>query len=207
MNTTIDSATRTVNDLLDQREQLVARAGKLAAERQKISYAAHTGNKSAQDKLRKVNDQTVLHGAELEGVDLAIAEARQRLAQAEHNAVIAADQANAAQLQALVGELTEICTEVDLALIDAAEHLASIPALLDKIHALGCSHPTHQQYAVLGGQALKTAMMNFKGFAREFEHIAPSSRRTFQSLGVAWASAITNNIAARLGEMQKKDAA
>ena len=59
--TDVETATTTLNDLMDQREQLVARSAKLADERQQISYAALTGkDKAAQDRLKKLNDTHIL---------------------------------------------------------------------------------------------------------------------------------------------------
>jgi hypothetical protein len=72
---TADQATKVLNSLLDQREQLLGRVAKLASDRQACAYSAHTGDKQARDKLRKLNDDAVLANAEIEGIDSAIAEA------------------------------------------------------------------------------------------------------------------------------------
>jgi hypothetical protein len=48
--------------------------------------------------------------------------------------------------------------------------------------------------------------MNFSLFNREFEHLAPSQRRTFQSLGESWATTISNSVAARLATKQEEAA-
>jgi hypothetical protein len=64
-----EHSTKALNDLLDPREQHIGHAAKLAADLQKISFSAHTGDAKARDRLRKLNDESILHNAELESVD------------------------------------------------------------------------------------------------------------------------------------------
>jgi hypothetical protein len=200
MTTETDKAEKVLADLLDQKDELIARAGRLAADRQRLAFAAHTNtDKAAKERLRKINDETILFNCELEGIEAAIAEATQRLEAAKREADIAKDRADAEQLRDTIKELVELGTEIDAALADATAHIAAIPELLYKIHALGCANPSHEQFRVLGAQAVKTALMQLSLFNREFEHLSPNQRRTFESIVQSWQTMILSNIAARLG--------
>jgi hypothetical protein len=43
-------------------------------------------------------------------------------------------------------------------------------------------------------------------FPREFEHLAPSSRRTFEQIVGSWAAMLERNIAERLGTSNERAA-
>jgi hypothetical protein len=43
---------------------------------------------------------------------------------------------------------------------------------------MGCSHPNGNQYRVLTASAVKTFLMTLP-YPREYEHLAPSERRSF----------------------------
>ena len=69
MTTDVEAATKTLNDLLDQKDALVARANRLAADRASVAYAAHAGkDKAAMERLRKVNDTAVTYNVERESL-------------------------------------------------------------------------------------------------------------------------------------------
>jgi hypothetical protein len=206
MTTEVEQATKTLNTLMDQREQLVGRSGKLASERQKISYAAHTGDKGAKERLRKINDESVLHNAELEGVDAAIVEANARLAIAQANAALAADRVNAEALRGKVERFVELGLIVDDCFADLNSAAAEMKTLLSEMHNLGAAAASHDQLRVLGGLALKTALMETP-WAKEFEHIAPNQRRSFKALVSAWHDQLMPGITARLGETKQEEQA
>jgi uncharacterized phage infection (PIP) family protein YhgE len=137
MSDDIEAATKTLNDLKDQRDQLVARTAKISADLQAISYAAHASHdKAAKEKLRKLNDERVLHNAEIESVDAAITEATSRLSTAERDGNLAADRANAEQLREKLATFKEIGGQIDDALWDAANGISEMIALLNSMHAL-----------------------------------------------------------------------
>jgi chromosome segregation ATPase len=171
--TEAEKAEPTLTALQAKRDEWIKKGTELADERSAVSFNAHASNdQKARQRLDKLNAETATHTSELASLDSAIVEASNRVAAARRKAAIERDRAQAEQLGACVSELREICSEVDAALADAAAHVASLVPLLDKIHGLGCSHPTNEQLRVLGAQAVKTALMNFKLFAKEFEHLA-----------------------------------
>ena len=134
-----DVETATLNDLLDQRDQLTGRSAKLAADRQAIAYAAHTGNKEAKDRLRKINDETVFHNVELESVDAAIAEANARLEAARQ---VEAQTADREQADQLARHDDETGHAIDAAFIDLiAQHQMQS---LDRHSPAGLPRPSTQ---------------------------------------------------------------
>jgi hypothetical protein len=202
----VEHAEKMLNELLDKREMLIARSAKLAADRQAVAYAAHTGDKAARDKLHKINDSTVIHNAELESIDAAIAEASARLQAAQRDEALAADRANAAQLREHLNRFVELGLFIDDAFADVIGASAEMNAVLAKINALGCPSPNSNQMRVMGTIAVKTAVMQIPWTAKEWEHLAPGQRKSFKDIIGGWRDMIAGNIAARLGEQQEKAA-
>ena len=207
MTTEVDAATKTLNDLLDQRDQLTGRSAKLADERQKISFAAHTGDKGAKDKLRKINDETVFHNVELESVDAAIAEANARLDAARQAEAQTADREQALAVRAKLNRFTELGLLLDDCIADFVGAANEMNATLRDINALGCASPNSSQMRVLATLAMKTFVMQIPWTAKEWEHLAPNQRKSFKELVSGWHDMIENHISARLGEQSKTEAA
>jgi hypothetical protein len=204
--TEVETATKTLNDLMDTRDQLVGRSAKLVSDCQAVAYAAHTGDKGARERLRKINDESVLHNAELEGVDAAITEANARLAAAQRNEVRTADRTNAEQLRAKLSRFTELGLTLDDCITDFVGAANEMNAVLNDIHALGCPSPNAAQMRVLGTLAVKSFVMQIPWTSKEWEHLPPNQRKTFASLVAGWRDMIDSNIAARLGDQQEKAA-
>jgi DNA repair exonuclease SbcCD ATPase subunit len=200
--TEIEKAEKTLADLQTKRDNWVKRGTELADERSSVAFAAHTGSdKSARNKLDKLNSEIATHASELASLDSAIAEATQRLAKAKRESAIAQDRAQAQELRDTIKKLAELAAEIDAALADAAAHIGNLQGLLNRIHSLGCASPSHDQLRVLAGAAVKTFLMTLP-FQREFEHLAPSARRTFEQIVKSWQTMLEQNIAARLGNKE-----
>jgi DNA repair exonuclease SbcCD ATPase subunit len=195
--TEVAKAEQTLASLEDKRKDLANRAIELDAERQKISFAAHTGDNKARKRLDEINTASANHTSEMQSIDAAIAEANQRLEAAKREAAIVDDRAKAEQLKILIDELGELGTEIDAAFGDAIAHLASLKSVLDKIHALGVPNPSHDQLRVFSTLAMRTVLMQMP-YPREFEIVPPSQRRTFQQMVSGWQVMLLQNIAARL---------
>jgi hypothetical protein len=201
--TEVEKATKTLNALLDTRDQLIGRAAKLSADRQAVAYAAHTGDKAAKERLRKINDETVLHNAEIESVDAAIAEANARLAAAKDAEAQVADRANAEQLRIKASRLVELALIVDDAFADVISASTEMKEVLSEMHNLGCASPSHDQLRVMAVLVAKSAVMQIPFCAREWEYLAPNQRKTFKSIVSGWHAQVASNIAARLGEQKE----
>lgn len=205
MTTELEQATATLNDLLDQRDQLVGRIAKLTADRQGISYAAHTGNKDAKDRLRKLNDQTVINNIELETIDAAIAEANQRLDAAKSAEAQAAEVADAQALQVKLAKFKELGEVLDDCFVDFRTAALEMKQVVDDIHRLGCAIPDNQLYKVNCDLAFKTAVQGTPFWNQDFPAMRSHERKTFRSLVVSWGSSIEAHINAKLGEPAKEE--
>jgi hypothetical protein len=203
MTTEIEKAEQTLSTLQSKRDDWVKRGTELADSRSSVAFNAHAcGDQKARAKLDKLNTEIATHASELASLDSAIAEANSRLTAAKHYAALAADRKQALELKEHIKELAELGSEIDAAFIDALAHMASLATLLNKIHALGCQSPSHDQLRVLGAQAVKTYLMAMP-FPREFEHLAPSARRTFDQVVNGWVIMLERNIADRLGNTEE----
>ena len=205
--TDVETATTTLNDLMDQREQLVARSAKLADERQQISYAALTGkDKAAQDRLKKLNDTHILANAELESISFAIAEATRRLEAARRDEAVAADRANALALRDKLGQFVALGDTLDDCFVDFRSAALEMKQVVDEIHRLGCATPDNQLYKVNCDLAFKTAVQGTPFWSQDFPAMRSHERKTFRSLVTAWAGSIEAHINARLGDNEEEAA-
>jgi chromosome segregation ATPase len=205
--TEVETAERTLTALQTKRDNWVRRGTDLADERSSMAFTVHTSNDAkSRARLDKLNSEIATHASELASLDSAIATAQQKLEASRREAALAEDRSQAEQLQAIVHEIVESCNEADLALSDAGAHIASLKSLLDRAHALGASHPSHDQLRVLSSAAVKTFLMTLP-FPREYQHLSPSERRSFVSIGEHWRVMLMANIAERLGEPQHKEVA
>jgi hypothetical protein len=75
-------------------------------------------------------------------------------------------------------------------------------SILDQVHGLGVASPNHDQLRVLSSTAVKTWLMSLP-HSREYEHLAPSQRRTFVSIGNSWAGMLARTVAERLGPAEQ----
>lgn len=90
---------------------------------------------------------------------------------------------------------SECGAELDECMRDVAEQGELATKLITKLHHLGVDLPTFQQWDVLGGQALKTALMSTI-WKRHSEHLAPNQRRSFKALVDGWAATIRGGVGA-----------
>jgi hypothetical protein len=201
----VETATKIVCQLEERLETLLGRTVILHKERAAISYAALTSHdKAAKLKLDAINTEVLQHSNDVSSVESALAEARTRLATAQRNEALAADRTNAEQLKLAAARLVELGAIIDDCFADITSASAELRELVNKIHGLGSPSPNHDQVRVLGALAMKTALMGTM-WAKEFEHLAPSQRRT--SIVNGWNEMLTGNIATRLGEAKQEEAA
>jgi hypothetical protein len=204
MTTEVETATKTLNDLMDTRDQLVGRSAKLVSDRQTVAYAAHTGDKGAKERLRKINDESMLHNAELESVDAAIVEATNRLAAAQRDEALAADRANALALRTQLEKFVTLGEVLDDCFVDFKSAAIELKQVVDEIHRLGCATPDNQLFKVNADLAFKTAVQGTPFWSQDFPTLRSHERKTFKSLVDNWAAQIERNITARLGTEQKQ---
>jgi hypothetical protein len=196
----VAAAAKTVEILEDKRRALIQKATELAEERQRVSFAAHTGDQKARQRLNVINTETGTHASEMASIEAAIIEANARLNVARTGAALAVDRAAAVKLRHELARFVELGELIDDALADVVMCSAELDAVLSNIHALGCPAPAASIVRVNAALAIKTAVMNIGWTAREWEFLAPNQRKSFKAIVSGWAGQVENNIAARLGE-------
>ena len=202
MTTAIEKATRDLDSLEEQRENLFSRARLLSKERDQIAFAALTaGDKKAKERLREINLEDIGLTANVASVEAALTVARANLNTAKAAEASAADIEKAKQIAALNAKLKEELDNADDALSDAIGSVLSARALLMEMHALGLSSPTDQLFRIDAVAAIKTAIQKLpEPWIREFEfsRLAPSQKKDFKPLATAWCDQVANQIAAPL---------
>jgi hypothetical protein len=202
MTTAIEKATRDLDSLEEQRENLFSRARLLSKERDQIAFAALTaGDKKAKERLREINLEDIGLTANVASVEAALTVARANLNTAKAAEASAADIEKAKQIAALNAKLKEELDNADDALSDAIGSVLSARALLMEMHALGLSSPTDQLFRINAVAAIKTAIQKLpEPWIREFEfsRLAPSQKKDFKPLATAWCDQVANQIAAPL---------
>jgi hypothetical protein len=118
----IMKATETLQRFEADLAKATDRATNLQTERRKLSFAAHSGDKPSRTKLDKLNAESVTIGLEAENLKAAIDEARHRLVEAEHQAGLAVQRANAKKAMTLAEQAAKRGARIrDLTLELAAE--------------------------------------------------------------------------------------
>jgi hypothetical protein len=202
MTTEIEKAERVVAELEDKRRHLVQQATELDAERQKISYAAFTGDQKARQRLDRINTETATHNSEMASLSAAIHEANTRVAAAHRNAAIAADKAQATELAEVLETFVECGRDIDAALAIIVEKSQLMEKTLFRMNQLGSASPNSRQLESIGSRALITALMETP-WRREFQHLPPGERRSFNEMVDAWYPMVEANIAQRLGSNEE----
>jgi hypothetical protein len=205
--TTVVDAEQTLKQLEDRRRALIERGQEIAETRKRISFAALAdGDQKAKRALDDLNAEAVAHGATLESVLAAIAEAEQRVAVARRAEAAEAERANANAIKQVVAELVEHAGVADDALHDLILAASNLRDCLNKLHALGSDYPSHALADVNFTLALKTALMQLPNtWKRDFvEHLAPGHRRqSFAALCQEYARRIEANVVPHLGEAEQ----
>ena len=206
----IEKAKHTLCNLQQKRDALVARGAELAEQRQRISYAAHTGNREARAQLDQVNRQIALQESEARSLDAAIAEAEVRVEKARQAEAQAEARRVAKRLLKLADGLVQHAQSLDDANAVRIEASKAIGEKLNEMrelaHGLGIFAPSHEQFLSLGSRADLTAHQATP-FAREFgEHLAPNQRRSHMSYAASWCDAIKKSANAILGQKETEAA-
>jgi hypothetical protein len=200
-----EQAEHVLNNLRQKRDAVVAHGIELGDERGKISFAAHTGDKAARQKLDKLNAESVLHESELRSLDAALGEAAARVERARQAEAQAADRRRAEEARALVDELAKVFVYTDQHLMAALKGLIAIERGVAELHQKGVAFPTDVQLrsgivAVLGTWLQQLPRMWWNEIAAGLRYRAPNEKKTALSYWGQLESSLRN-------EPQKKEVA
>jgi chromosome segregation ATPase len=190
--TDIKKAEATVAELQRKREQAVQRATELSDERAACSYSAHVQHDhESRKRLSEINQALALHASELASIDAAIVEASKRVQQAQAAETAEARAEQAEKLIEAASLLRDVGRDLDSALFGLVTSGEVLAKMVDDVHALGLSHPNHQQVLSMGERAIGTVLMNTV-WKRSYSPIPPHERKTFTEITAAWATMIEN---------------
>jgi hypothetical protein len=105
-----------------------------------------------------------------------------------------------------VAQLVEAGEAVDAALAALLEAGENLHDVVDAIHTLGASHPSHDQVFSLGSRAV-TAALNRSIWRRAFPVLAPSERYNFGVVTREWAARLEARCSRILGDEDQNEEA
>jgi hypothetical protein len=209
MSSDVKQVEKTLLALRSKRDALVAHGVELGEQRQHVAYGAHTGDAGARKKLDTINREAVLHDSELRSLNAAIAEAAERVKQAQAVEAQAAHREIAAELLARAHAVAVHAAELDAANVERVRAARAISEELQTMrqiaHGLGVFVPNEQQFLSLGERAERTTLMEMP-FHRIAERLAPNERRTHSSYSIPWSETIAKGVAGLLGDKQEEAA-
>ena len=211
MTSELEKALALVDELQTKRAQHIAKAEKLAAERDAIALGAFTGNDKHRKRVDEIHTTLAKHSSELAALDSALKSAHQRVV--DLRAVEAQAQAREVARELLkraarLVQLGQTLDDANAVRVEASRALAEeLTQMREIAHGLGVHVPSHEQFLALGSRAEQTATMQTP-FAREVgEHLAPRERRTHMSYAQPWQDAVVKAAGALMGEDKSKEAA
>jgi len=206
--TEVEKAELTVRNLENIRKHILVEQAELADERQRVSFAAHTGDKKSRTRLDEINIAAAKFASEFASIEAAIIEAGNRLEAAKVTEASAADRAQALLLKEAVAEFVEAGNELDASLEDMAFHANAMSDVLNRLHQLGAASPRTEQLRVLGAHCFKSALMKTPWKKElEFEHIPAHKLQSFKALVSTWADMLLRDAERRLGDQKDERAA
>jgi hypothetical protein len=211
MSSDIEQAEKVTVTLRSKRDAAVAHGVSLGEERGKISFAAHTGDKAARQKLDKLNAELALHDSELRSLDAAISEAAARVSSAQAAEVAAVNRQKAAEAITLVKELGECFPYLDRKLAEAANALIAINDGVQKLHSAGFQFPSDAQLRIGVAAIIQSwthrLPKHFHDQLRDgFEFLAPGRRQTAVECWTKIQASIGGQITQRLGKTESEAA-
>jgi hypothetical protein len=204
-NAAVKAARQTLNHLRGQKLVSEARAADLTAERQRISFAAHTDDPVARKRLSELHSEISEHGSEMASIEAAIVEAETRVKQAEAAAARALEHQRARETLAKVDDLACLAAGCDTALRNFLLAYDRFEKLAVTIGAVA-GRPDRPIIRVLSQKALHTALFGHKDVF-DTRHLAPAERLSFADAAAGWGRAVHFWCHQRLGLLAAKDKA
>jgi hypothetical protein len=201
----IEKAEHVLNNLRQKRDALVAHGVELGEESAKISFAAHTGDTGARQRLNKLNAEIALHESELRSIDAAIAEAEKRLAGAERAEAQAADRVRAEEARKHIDELEQVFQYVDKHLGASLRGLIAIERGVEELHLKDVAFPSDTQLrlgivAVIGTFLQQLPKTWWNELSAGLRYRSPADRQSAMSYWGQIEPSLRRQITQRTGE-------
>src|SRR6516225_9538390 len=142
----IEAAERILAELQAKQDRTVKAREADDRELGSVSYAAlAAGDKDAAEKLERVKDRALRRDLEIKAIRSAIAQAQHNLAEARAVAAAADQRRVALEVRGLIKSLRDAGTVCDEALATFAASSNVMKGIIQKINALGFTHPSATQ--------------------------------------------------------------
>jgi hypothetical protein len=173
-----------VAELEEKLSQARARQMAISGLRKTISLAAHMGSADDRTRLDQLNQEGAILSGEIESVEVALTEAKARIANAQADAAIEAERQKRREIARLADELRGHAAKIDeLWRASIAEYLV-LQGKLQEIAQSGVARPSRHQVQTACRRALISA---FIGTPLQLELLAPGGRHTVAALVAVWA--------------------
>jgi hypothetical protein len=184
MSNEIEKALALVDELQTKRAQHVAKAEKLAAERDEIALSAFTGNDKHRKRVDEIHTMLAKHSSELAALDSALKSAHVRVADLRAAEEQAAATARAEEIRKVVAELGECFPYVDKHLAAAAKGLLAIEGGFKQLREHGIRYPDDTHVSLDIVNCINTWGMqlprNWHSRLRDgMQFLQPHARKTF----------------------------
>jgi hypothetical protein len=205
MPSDIEQAEHVLNNLRQKRVAAGVRGHSLGEESTKLTFAAHTGDKAARQKLDKVNAEVALFESELR--DSAIAEGTARVEAARQAEARAADRQRAEEALTLLHETGKCFEYLDRHLDEAVRALIAIDngfaqlrqsgfVISDTADRIGIT-------AIIQSWAHRIPRRWHEQLRDNFQFLAPGARRTATEHWTRMRASIDGQITQRLGAAER----
>jgi hypothetical protein len=181
----VEQAQQILSTLEAKLVAVTAQATGLQTLRRKLSFDANTGDAKARKALDDANAAFATAALEIENTSAAVEEAKRRLSEAGRAEEMERQRENGAAAVVIADRIAERGRKLDATFAIAREELEGFKADLDALHLLGLANPRAEQFRVLGGLALTTALMGLP-IKAERDHLAPRERHSFTEICTGW---------------------
>jgi hypothetical protein len=189
---TVAIETSTLAALEQKLAEATEKGPKLLAEKRSLAYAAMTSDPEARARQREIEDELSGHKAELEMIEAAITEARQRVARAAARDQAKDRKARAQDAQKRLEAVKDLARQIDDHFTAGVTGVLKIESEVRHIlSSLGLVSPSPMMIANGLDRASKTMA---KPIIRDLPAMPPAHRRTFGSIVASWASGIGHSI-------------
>jgi len=206
---TLEGAERVLGGLRQKREAVVSRIAANADQRKAVGYEVHAADdKTAREKLDKLNAESATLSGELESLDGAIRTAEERCDTARQAEAVRAARANAQRLRAELRGILECTKRLDAALATVCAEAAELDERTRTARTLGAGAPNVEQFEAYGYRCVATWLGKLPPlWSRRFELLQPRERCGFADRWSSWLAGAERGIAAKLGQQKTEEAA
>jgi hypothetical protein len=209
MTSELERASALVDVLETKRAQHVAKAERLAAERDEIALGAFTGNGKQRERVDEIHTMLAKHSSELAALDSALKSAHQRVADRRAAETRKVDRQKATELLKHVDELAELPAFVDEHLAAALRGLLAYDRGIAELHnKFNVTFPTDVQtrlgmVAVLATFLQKLPQTWFNEIAGGVRYLSPAQRKTASSYFAQVEPSLRTAIKQRTGDAEQ----